>query len=352
MKSSLGWSALVVGLGVWVAPALGQSLQIGDVAPPLNFSDWVKGEPIKGGKVGGKVVFMESWATWCAPCIESIPHLTELQQKFGKDGLIVIGAASPGRGESLPKVKRFVDDRGAGIGYRIAWDKTGDVTSAYMRGVGASGIPYAFLLNRDGKLVWHGHPADPEVDVIIADVVAGKFDVETAINRERIAPMFARMRLYASRENWDAFRSAGAEALLIDPGNIGVLDALVYGYLVDSPASDAIMQVIEKHAGDHADKPKIQLSVAQALLGIRSLEKRRPALALRAAEKAYRAAEPSEFEVAAVYARALFEIGMVDKAIELQKTAVESANGAASTASLKGVLDYFKACKSLQAESM
>ncbi len=351
MKFRTGWGAFVAGFLVITASVHAQSLKIGSKAPPLNFSDWIKGDALEKGKTAGKVVFMECWATWCGPCIQSIPHLTGLQQKYGKDGLVVIGAASPGRGESLSKVKRFIKQRGAAIAYTIAWDKTGDVTDAYMRGVGAMGIPYAFLIDRDGTLVWHGHPSDPAADLVIADVVAGTYDVDSAVRREKIAPMFARMRLTASREDWGGFKSAVEEALKLDPSNNDVLGALVYVYMSDTPVSDDMINMIEQHARDNGDRTDVQFAIARSLLGIPELDKRRPGLALQAAAKAYRSATPPGFQIIAAYARAMFEIGMVDKAIELQKSAVESANGDADKTGLKSVLDYYKACKDLQAES-
>jgi thiol-disulfide isomerase/thioredoxin len=57
------------------------TLKIGDPAPPLAVSKWVKGTPVK--KLGdGQVHVVEFWATWCGPCKVSIPHLTELAKKY------------------------------------------------------------------------------------------------------------------------------------------------------------------------------------------------------------------------------------------------------------------------------
>ena len=55
---------------------------VGDPAPRLQVDRFVKGAPVKDFKQG-QVYVVEFWATWCRPCKESIPHITELQKKYG-----------------------------------------------------------------------------------------------------------------------------------------------------------------------------------------------------------------------------------------------------------------------------
>src|SRR5687767_8058847 len=57
------------------------TLKPGDSAPKLSVDKWVKGEPVKEFEKG-KVYVVEFWATWCGPCITSIPHVTKLQAKY------------------------------------------------------------------------------------------------------------------------------------------------------------------------------------------------------------------------------------------------------------------------------
>src|SRR5687768_4785612 len=82
-------------LGLLSLPAFAQeeakpSLKVGDPAPKLQVDKWVKGEPIKELEKG-KVYVLECWATWCGPCVQAIPHVTELQKKYKDKGLVVIG---------------------------------------------------------------------------------------------------------------------------------------------------------------------------------------------------------------------------------------------------------------------
>src|SRR4051812_10960880 len=67
-------------------------LIVGDPAPALQVEKWIQGEPVSKFETG-KVYLVEFWASWCAPCKVSIPHLNEIYLKFKNRGLVVIGVA-------------------------------------------------------------------------------------------------------------------------------------------------------------------------------------------------------------------------------------------------------------------
>ena len=108
-----------------------------------------------------KLLAVDVWATWCGPCLSGMPHLSELQAKYG-DEVTVLGVTS----EDAGTVERFLE-RSAGNGktgaevvkYRLAIDDDGATTAAYMRAAGQNSIPTAFIVGRDGVLRWIGHPS-------------------------------------------------------------------------------------------------------------------------------------------------------------------------------------------------
>jgi thiol-disulfide isomerase/thioredoxin len=155
------------------AEGLKQELAIGDAAPALQVQEFVKGEPVKQFEKG-KIYVVEFWATWCAPCRESIPHLTKLQQE--NKGVTFVGVSID---EETGLVKPFVDKMGDKMDYRVAIDArdagNARMAQAWLEASGQEGIPAAFVVDGDGRVAWIGHPGDLEQPLV--QIVAGKWDL-------------------------------------------------------------------------------------------------------------------------------------------------------------------------------
>jgi thiol-disulfide isomerase/thioredoxin len=175
MKSQLSSAFSLVAI-LALAP-LALAAELGDAAKPLQIATWVKGKPVDLTVAKGKqIVVVEFWATWCPPCRASIPHLTEMQKKF-KD-VAFIGISD----EALATVKKFVEKMGDRMNYTVAVDNAKKTSAAYMGAFGIEGIPHAFIVDKAGRIVWHGHPMD-NLDKTLEEVVAGKFDLEKSKKR-------------------------------------------------------------------------------------------------------------------------------------------------------------------------
>lgn len=167
--------------------------ELGDPAPPLKISEWVKGKPVDLAAVKGKqVVIVEFWATWCPPCRTSIPHLTEMQKKF-KDAIFV-GVTD----EETATVKKFVTKMGDQMDYVVAVDADRKTSAGYMEAFGQGGIPHAFIVDKESRIVWHGHPMDG-LDKAVAEVLAGTLDLNKAKQRDSV------------RQKLEAFYEAAGE---------------------------------------------------------------------------------------------------------------------------------------------
>jgi len=158
--------------------AFAQSLNIGDAAPALAVKEFVKGKPVTQFEPN-KTYVVEFWATWCGPCRESIPHLTEMAKKFkGKATFTGVSVYEHGD-NTLKQVKDFVASMGSKMDYVVgADDAKQDMAHKWMEAAGQDGIPTAFVVGKEGTIQWIGHPM--ELEPVLTKVVAGTFDTKAA----------------------------------------------------------------------------------------------------------------------------------------------------------------------------
>jgi thiol-disulfide isomerase/thioredoxin len=164
------------------------TLKVGDKAPVLKSSKWVKGKEIKKF-AKGHVYVVEFWATWCGPCIAAFPHLSELAAKHkGKVSFVGMNIWERGeeKGAALnKKIGDFVKSQGKNMAYNVAIDDNEWMAKNWMAAAGQNGIPAAFVVGKTGVIEWIGHPM--QIDSVLEGVVAGTYD------RDAEAKMATRM---------------------------------------------------------------------------------------------------------------------------------------------------------------
>ncbi len=114
-----------------------------DGAPALDVSASSDGSAVSLESLKGKIVVLDFWATWCAPCIASIPKNNALAEKYAKDGVVVLGICAKRGGE---KMEATIKEQH--IAYPCCIDTSGKSAKAY----GNDGFPDYHIIGRDGKV--------------------------------------------------------------------------------------------------------------------------------------------------------------------------------------------------------
>jgi thiol-disulfide isomerase/thioredoxin len=107
----------------------------------------LSGNPRRLSEWNGKVLVVNFWATWCAPCREEVPALVRIQSRFEANGLSIAGIAI----DSVDKVREFAKQYGINYDLLIG----GLDAIELIRGLGnrTGGLPFTLVLDRQGKLV-------------------------------------------------------------------------------------------------------------------------------------------------------------------------------------------------------
>ncbi|MBB3204644.1 thiol-disulfide isomerase/thioredoxin [Rhodopirellula rubra] len=191
-------------------------MTIGSPAPSLDIENWIHDGEGRFPKVTefepGKVYVVEFWATWCGPCIASMPHIVELQNKYADRGVQIVSITR----EDVETVNAFLerevrqnsrqsdddnvaddetgedesDEEPAPLTYReltksycLTSDPDASTNDDYMKAAKQNGIPCAFIVGKDAKIEWIGHPMS--IDDALEQVVSDSWDRE--VYREEFA---------------------------------------------------------------------------------------------------------------------------------------------------------------------
>ena len=352
MKNFLLLRALTLLTGVALAVAARTAdakLTVGDPAPKLLVAKWVQGDPVKAFDTN-HVYIVEFWATWCGPCRATIPHLNELYQKFKDKGVIAIGQDVWDQDDG---VAAFVKKMGDQMTYRVALDDKSQETNGFMavnwmKAAEQNGIPTAFVIDKQGRIAWIGHPMGLD-EKTLEEILADKFDIAAfaaEYERQQMAQkqdMELRIKLTKAIKNkdWDAAETTIAEMKKSEPAMGDSLDTVRFSILLGRKNYTDAYKLAESLSDAHPKNAMLQNSLAWTIATQPGLEKRDLALAEKAALRANEATQDKEPAVLDTLARVQFMNGKKTEAIATEQKAVNAAADDGQKRALEKILaDY------------
>jgi thiol-disulfide isomerase/thioredoxin len=316
------------------------ALDVGDKAPATRPKTQVKGEAVKAFEKG-KLYIFECWATWCPPCVASIPHLNELNQKMGPKGVVITGV-NVWEGEKNPeaakKVKDFVKAQDDKMSYAVAigGDK---FLRDWLEAAKVNGIPHAFVINGEGVIVWMGHPMEL-TEKMLGDFLTGTRATEPEKNKtekktkdgtvkDETSSTIEKLGEALNKKNWDLAEKILPEALLtLNAGDqVNLKESVESMIALGRGDPSKINALYEKSAQEHSDNAEIQNEIAWDLLTNPRFSKNiNLTLAEKCAVQAVALTKEEEADKLDTLARVRWLQGKKDEAIKLQEKAVRKAS--------------------------
>ncbi|MGR8929144.1 MAG: TlpA family protein disulfide reductase [Gammaproteobacteria bacterium] len=141
MQSKFILAAIIIAFNL-LSPSVFAS-EVGEVAPQFNLPTLQNNQPIGLDQYKGKVVYLDFWASWCAPCRTSFPLLNKLYEKLKNQGFEVVAVNLD---EDKEKAEAFLKE--IPVDFTILRDETGELSDRYV----VESMPTSFIIDRQGVI--------------------------------------------------------------------------------------------------------------------------------------------------------------------------------------------------------
>ncbi len=321
-------------------------LSVGDKAPAINDIDWVKGKGIEAFAPGESYV-VECWATWCGPCIKAFPHLSKLQKQY-KDQIQILGIAIWERGDDIKsKIVEFVKDQGDKMDYTVGMEMNDSIAKNWMAPAGQNGIPCAYLVDKTGRIAWIGHPGS--IDPVLEKYVAGEWDTDSYAaefkkQQEMEREMQAMMPLLMEASTTGNLDKAlpAIDKMIVKHPDMQQLKMMKFQLMLSSDQwAPKAYEVGEQILKANWDDSQVLNGISWEVLTGQMVKNRNLEFAMKAVNRANELTKGEDPSILDTMARACFDMGKTDKAIEIQEKAVSLADDGPMKDELKMTLERY-----------
>ncbi len=139
-------------------------------APTYQPEHWIQGDPAPLETLGGQVVALYFYASWCPNCPKETPYLVDLERRYASRGFKLIGVTNTNKGQTPEAVAAHLAENG--LTFPVMMD-SGQTAQAYS----ATNIPFVALIDVEGRLRWADNPSglcDWTVEALLDDRVKVK----------------------------------------------------------------------------------------------------------------------------------------------------------------------------------
>lgn len=120
---------------------------VGERRPDFTLAD-AAGRPVSAERFDGQVMLVNFWATWCTPCVEEMPMLSQLQRDYAGRGFSVVGIAL----DEPQRARAFAQE--LGVDYPLLFGLADAMVVGRRYGNGTGMLPYSVLVDANGIIRW------------------------------------------------------------------------------------------------------------------------------------------------------------------------------------------------------
>jgi len=143
--------------------SLARAVEVGQPAPDFTVID-ATGKPLQLASLRGKMVYVDFWASWCAPCRRSFPWMNAMHEKYGASGLMIVGINVDKKRDAAERFLAQVPAK-----FTIGYDEAGATPARYA----IKAMPSSVLIDAQGKVAFvHAGFRDEETPDLEARIKA------------------------------------------------------------------------------------------------------------------------------------------------------------------------------------